>query len=289
MESYKSGPNILRIFGISKSDYVSIEDTAEIKYRERLENEEQIDIKEVIFDKIPTIFENLKTWPMQTNLLCWHCDLKFDSLPIFVPTYAKHRDSGLIEFGVRGNFCSFNCAEAWILINYAEKDHRWSLQNLLCMLYFIFTGQHVVKISPSPSKTLMNYYGGDLTVEAYKEQIKKLKPIMLAALSKKTVKSPQITIWDTIRQNCIDTDEDKFDEATNIDKLKNVDKLDKVEKVKKDMIDIFNLQDSEFDKLKSNCTNLEHKLDNTKEEEKEEEYDHTREAYDQIMAAFELN
>jgi hypothetical protein len=124
------------------------------------------------------VFTGLDDWPQGTNLRCWQCDYTFDGRPKFVPTYVREIDSGGLEFGVQGNMCTFNCAELWIRINYAGKDDlRWRAQDLLCLVYFLFTGRRVVRILPAPLKTEQRRYGGDLDEEGFWKKLRSLDPV----------------------------------------------------------------------------------------------------------------
>ncbi len=44
-----------------------------------------VEEKDTIVSKLPQFFDSLETWPTSTNIKCWYCDLKFDTVPIFVP------------------------------------------------------------------------------------------------------------------------------------------------------------------------------------------------------------
>lgn len=185
MELPYQPPSILRLYGITLNDYVPVEDVADerlltsaIAGAPGLDPEEPTPEALCPLDKIPRVFTGLDDWPQGTNLRCWQCDYTFDGRPKFVPTYVRETDSGGLEFGVQGNMCTFNCAELWIRINYAGKDDlRWRAQDLLCLVYFLFTGRRVVRILPAPLKTEQQRYGGDLDEEAFWKKLRGLDPV----------------------------------------------------------------------------------------------------------------
>ena len=167
-------PNILHLSGISKEDYIAPEDIADKKFLK----EENITISKYIYpnyDKIPYIFNSIDDWPCGTNLHCWSCGFTFDGKPIFVPTYIRENSHTGIEFGVKGNMCTFNCAARWIISNGNVED-IWKHQDNLNILYFLFTGKHI-QIKPAPEKTCLKKYGGDLSDEEFWEELKKLDTI----------------------------------------------------------------------------------------------------------------
>lgn len=168
---YKS-PNILSLSGISLQDYIPLEDVAD----DRLMVDEDVDITELYpYDKIPQIFTTVNSWPSATNLCCWSCGFKFNTVPLFIPTYIRETNDG-IEIGVKGNMCSFNCVELWIETNVMSREERHKLQNNLCFLFYIFTGKRISHIRPSPCKTNLLQYGGSWNEETFLKQIKDINP-----------------------------------------------------------------------------------------------------------------
>jgi hypothetical protein len=132
-----------------------------------------------IYNKIPLIFTGLESWPKKTNLNCWHCDLKFDSIPIFIP---KIIDTNPVANGFNistfGCFCSFSCALSYNNLYNTKICENIHVKDMLLFLYKIFNKKSIKEIFQSPSKFQMKQYGGILEPIQYKNSIIKLKEIM---------------------------------------------------------------------------------------------------------------
>jgi hypothetical protein len=168
--SYKV-PNILYLQKICLDDYLSIDDMMGEKICSY--NARNQDFSEVCMNikKIPETFTGLGSWTLKTDLLCWNCGLSFDRVPIFIPTYIKEKNVDNIEFGVCGNFCTFNCASSYINYSFGG-DFTWKMHNNLLYLYYVFTNKRIGYIKPSPAKTLMDIYGGNISANEYAKLIK---------------------------------------------------------------------------------------------------------------------
>ena len=171
-EIYYKTPNILCLSGITMEDYIPLEDVAD----ERLITDEETMEMEVIYpyNKIPQIFTGIDKWISNTNLCCWSCSFKFNTVPKFVPVYIRESNDN-IEIGVLGNMCTFNCSESWIESHYSNREERYKLQNNLCYLYFLFTGKRISHIKPSPCKTNLLQYGGNWNEETFLKKMKELE------------------------------------------------------------------------------------------------------------------
>ena len=175
-------PNILRLPGITMRDYVPIEDVADAKLLDDMDGAAAIPSRqEASLETIPRVFTGLENdWPISTDLKCWVCDFTFDGSPKFVPLHVRESDTGSVEFGVLGNMCTFNCAEAYIETNAGGRcnsEERWRLQDNLRMLYFMFTGHRVDHIKPSPPKTELRAYGGTMDEDTYWKKMRELDPL----------------------------------------------------------------------------------------------------------------
>ena len=171
-EIYYKTPNILSLTGITLDDYISLEDTAD----ERLIIEEEQNIETIYpYNKIPQTFTSIDKWPLSTNLCCWSCGFKFNTNPKFIPTYIRQATDSL-EIGVLGNMCSFCCAELWIETHTFNREERYKLQNNLCYLYYLFTGNRITHIKPAPCKTNLLQYGGTWNEEIFLKKMKEMEP-----------------------------------------------------------------------------------------------------------------
>jgi hypothetical protein len=158
MDDYSSikRPNFLFLKDVSMKDYESIEDKYDKKIYQYMDSNDIICAVDI-------------------NLHCWNCSLVFDYDPIFIPTHIKESPSGGLEFGIKGNMCSFNCAMQIILDQTNDgSPERWKYTNNLKLLYFIKKGIHINDIKPAPSKNNLIAYGGTWTPEILSEEIKKL-------------------------------------------------------------------------------------------------------------------
>ncbi len=181
-------PKILFIRGVFKRDCVG-DDFLEKKIIDNMKssqiteyniNDNIVDYDECnaeqVYKKIPTIFETLEDWPDKTNLLCWHCSLSFDSVPIFIPRVIepvisknKFRKYSIVVFGV---FCSFGDALEFV------QASNWSIMdkieafNKLKHLYKIFYGEKLKENINYPDVYDMVQYGGDISINQYRKLIK---------------------------------------------------------------------------------------------------------------------
>jgi hypothetical protein len=194
-------PKILFIKGVFKKDCI----TDDIFEKKILENAESInyDDTNIIqtvnlnmdynnsytntnYDKLPSLFETIDKWPKKSNLLCWNCTLKFDSIPVFIPNVIEpyttknkiEREREIdqkIMISVKGVFCSFACA-----VNYIENKNYTIVQrvetyNKLKFLHKLFFNTNIPETISYPTALSMKRYGGDLTTEEFIEQTKDYK------------------------------------------------------------------------------------------------------------------
>jgi len=155
---------ILFLSRVYPSDFIDIEYALEDKLLEGLPTETENET--IIYNNIPKIFYNLDSWIKSTNILCWHCHISFDSVPVFCPKYKYNSTS----FEVQGNFCSFPCASKWNDKN-SRPNEKSRKTKLLVELYFIFYGDTVMQVPMAPDYVDMIAYGGFLTREQFEDVI----------------------------------------------------------------------------------------------------------------------
>lgn len=176
MTFHHQNPIILRLDGVSLESMIHVDDQFEKDILENIADEinsSAIENENSPYDKIIPVFTGKDNWPVQTNIVCWNCDLEFKSRPIFIPGFIRFNPDGH-EMGVIGNMCSFNCAEAWIIHNYHDLNMKARYRENLTYLYEIFNEVKIASITPSPSKLTMTKYGGNLSEEEYAKKIKDL-------------------------------------------------------------------------------------------------------------------
>ena len=100
----------------------------------------------------------------QTDICCWHCCHKFESMPCGIPLSIN--EEGL--FNTKGVFCSFNCA---LTYNYNSKECENKIQERESLLYLMYKKINNVKeveIKYAPEKETLKMFGGTLTIEEFR-------------------------------------------------------------------------------------------------------------------------
>ena len=73
-----------------------------------------------------------------------------------------------------GVFCSFNCCKAWIDDN--KHDCKYNLSNMLLLkLYRTLVKERINLITPAPHWRLLREYGGDMSIEQFRESFNKVE------------------------------------------------------------------------------------------------------------------
>jgi len=194
LDSYDQ-PNILFLRGCFLTDCSSIEDLFDERIiDEAMPDNKLYDIKSIVYDKIPDTFTSVESWIKKTNLKCWSCDCNFHNIPIFIPrTLEKSSDPTKMCGSMEplGNFCSWNCASAYAHLHYRE-NLLWELLENLKLLHRMFTGEIIDDIRPSIPKTKMQQYGGEATVDEYKQTLNKLNDVYGMMIEKNKIKNLSI-------------------------------------------------------------------------------------------------
>ncbi len=168
-------PNILFLKGINIDEILEIED---IYHKELLNNITPVTQEiNILYDKIPTQFSSLDTWISTTNLRCWHCTLKFKNTPWFIIDNINQTSNGVV-YDITGNFCSIGCLYAYVSIHYNKREH-FDIYNSIKKLYKIFYNKSISEIAPSPDKTNLKIYGGNLEISEYQKKIQDINVINL--------------------------------------------------------------------------------------------------------------
>lgn len=107
-------------------------------------------------------------WLHNTDVCCWWCCHNFDTIPIGIPIYFNE---ALKKFNVKGVFCSFSCIMAY------NKDKKLNKDYLIKYLYRKLTGTLTLdtKITPSPPRCSLKMFGGELTIEQFRNDLKENK------------------------------------------------------------------------------------------------------------------
>lgn len=121
-------------------------------------------------EPLPTSFEDIKTWPKTTNILCFGCDMKFETMPLFVPSSIEPMD-GYLKMTREGCFCSFMCASSYIHLHYTRIRDWRDRMDMLKVLYRVIKKRSVEDIPQAPDKYTMTQYGGDITADEFREVV----------------------------------------------------------------------------------------------------------------------
>lgn len=118
------------------------------------------DLKPIVKNSKGFKFVKIDEWEKSTDIKCWWCSYNFDTIPCSIPF--KYIDD---KFEVFGCFCGFNCALAYINeSNIDKKEEKISLLNLLYRKIYNKNDT----IVPAPKKEILTDYGGNLTIEEFR-------------------------------------------------------------------------------------------------------------------------
>jgi hypothetical protein len=108
-------------------------------------------------------------WLENTNICCWWCCHKFETVPIGIPIqyiYSKKK------FRVRGVFCSFSCMKAYVK---NDNKHKYS-EALMKYMYCRITGENLnSKIECAPPRESLCMFGGELTIDEFRRSTQESK------------------------------------------------------------------------------------------------------------------
>lgn len=96
----------------------------------------------------------------KTKMVCWWCTYPFDNLPCFIPE--KYSDN---KYYVFGNFCSYQCALAYIM-----KDDEYKLttrRSLIKKLYKEIQDTND-NLLPADDREILDRFGGLKTIDEFR-------------------------------------------------------------------------------------------------------------------------
>lgn len=107
-------------------------------------------------------------WPLTTNIACYWCCHKFNSVPFGIPVKFYHG-----KFHVFGCFCSLECAAAYNF-NYGDSlDEVWERYNLINLLSRKLG--HVNKVKNSPNRLALKMFGGHMEIDEFRKFVESNK------------------------------------------------------------------------------------------------------------------
>lgn len=153
----------------------------------------------------------VKQIPMTSDAACLWCCHTFEHRPVVLPI----RDTGE-HIEVMGNFCSPECAVAYLFDMRQDSHTRWEQ---LSLLYRIYGQVCKGRIHPAPARTVLKLFGGTLSIEDYRQLLQSQKvlidvhlPPMVSILA--TMDTKPIDFYDSgLTRNVLDTVHERLQKA----------------------------------------------------------------------------
>lgn len=111
------------------------------------------------YENLNNLDKNVKL-DKYTDVWCWNCCHKFNNYPYFCPTKF---DSIKKEYQVKGIFCSWECAKRYLF----EQDSVGIKSALFTKMVRDLEGSYK-KIYPAPPRQILEVFGGNLTIEQFR-------------------------------------------------------------------------------------------------------------------------
>jgi hypothetical protein len=160
----------------------------------------------------------ISTIPMSSDAACfWDCH-NFSTRPVVLPI----RDTGK-HLEVMGNFCSPECACAYLFKMPQDSHTRWEQLSLLYRVYGEACGG---KIHPAPPVMILNHFGGNLSIAQYRNMLRSQKvradvhlPPMVSILA--TMDTKPIDFYDaSLTKGLVETVKDRIQKAEEVLRLR---------------------------------------------------------------------
>jgi len=162
--------------------------------------------------------EEIRALPDRVDIACFWCCHTFENQPIILPI----RDQG--EYiQVQGNYCSPECAMAYLFDMHQDSYARWEQLSLLNRLYSPAVGG---PIKPAPNRQILKLFGGPVSIEDYRNLVRQGKlrvdlhlPPMVSLLA--TMDTKPIDFYDvSLTKNVMETVKERLAKAEEVLKLK---------------------------------------------------------------------
>lgn len=161
---------------------------------------------------------DIKQIPSHSDAACFWCCHPFTHRPVVLPI----RDTGeYLE--VSGNYCSPECAVAYLFDIRQDSHTRWEQ---LALLYRIYGEACKGTIHPAPPRTTLRLFGGSFTIEEYRALIQSHKvrvdvhlPPMVSILA--TMDTKPIDFYDaSLTKNVNETVKERLEKAEEVLRLR---------------------------------------------------------------------
>lgn len=97
---------------------------------------------------------------------CWWCCHDFDGTPLHMPFKYYERQN---TFRTAGTFCSWSCMKTYALDTYGINRGSIICGNMIMMRKKLYG--KLGSITPAPKKYRLVEFGGDLTIDAFRENL----------------------------------------------------------------------------------------------------------------------
>jgi hypothetical protein len=159
-----------------------------------------------------------KTIPLTSDAACFWCCHTFNHRPVVLPI----RDTGE-HLEVTGNFCCPECASSYLFDMRQDSHTRWEQ---LALLYRVYGEMCNGKIHPAPSKNALKLFGGNLSIQEYRNLIRSYNvridihlPPMVSILS--TMDTKPIDFYDaSLTKGVTETVKERLQKAEEVLRLR---------------------------------------------------------------------
>lgn len=179
-------------------------------------------------------YKDIKNYPTIAKAVCWWDGHPFSNKPCFIPKNIRTRSNltGDIIYDVYGNFCSPECALAYLENERnIDPEVRWNRIAMLNEMTRRVINENIDRIQPAMPRWVLTEYGGPLTIEKYRDANTNITVKCEVIYPPITVEVPQIQLTNTDfvvkRPKKVVIDEERFTKAEeNLRKISSVN-LDK--------------------------------------------------------------
>lgn len=130
--------------------------------------------------------EELEEWKTTSSIACWYCSYPFTTVPVFLPV-SRPIKTERHAYKLVGNFCSFNCAKAYALLNVHDRDCLHHLSILAFLVWHrpkyccrrpgrphpcdcvCLSLPHGIRLPPN--YTELQRYGGTKTISQFRKDL----------------------------------------------------------------------------------------------------------------------
>ena len=198
--------NFVMTEGVIEEEKVAEEKKDELKYEIITDDTKEINQEcrpLQVFSKCELMvryheLNNVQKIPDLTDIACYWCSHTFTWQPCIIPESERN---GIYK--VYGNFCSSQCAMAYLLKESLDPHIRW---DRMALLYRIYDVDGTSRIYPAPPRESLKLFGGPLTIESYRATLQSNKvrvdlhlPPMVSIIG--SIDTKPIDFYDTSMKN----------------------------------------------------------------------------------------